>query len=503
MITIKDLRVEFGAKVLFENVNLSIGYGERIGLIGRNGSGKSTFLKVLLGEINPDEGKIDIDDHYTLGYLSQFLNFKFDTLLDEVCSVLEADRVHEAWMGEKILMGLGFSEADLFKSPNEFSGGYQVKINLAKVLLQEPNMLLLDEPTNYLDIYAIRWLGDFLKKWKGELILITHDKSFMDSVITHTVIIHREQLRKIRGSTGKIREQIAKEEEIYETTRLAEEKKRKDVEDWARKFGAKASKAAQAKSRLKQIEKIEVKESLGDIHNLNFRFSHTPFISNTYLIEAKNIYFHYTKEKPLIKDLSFNLKADDKVCVIGKNGNGKSTLLKIISSELQPLNGEISKNQKIKTGYFGQTNISTLNEKLNIIEELETLNKDPNRIGPQLEYSKIRAICTQMMFANEQAYKKISMLSGGEKSRVMLGKIILTPSNLLLLDEPTNHFDIESCESLMEAIKEFEGAVVMVTHNEYFLNNIANKLIVFDGGKTFYFNGTYPQFLEDIGWQEN
>ena len=352
MILVKDVMVEFGANVLFDNVNVTIGYGERVGLIGRNGSGKSTFLKLLLGERKPDEGKVEIENYYTIGYLSQYIQFTKETVLEEICSVLGDDRNHEAWKGEKILMGLGFSVEDMLKDPNEFSGGYQVKLNLAKVLLQEPQMLLLDEPTNYLDIYAIRWLGNFLKKWQGELILITHDRSFMDSVITHTVIIHRKKLRKIKGSTGKIREQISMEEEIYETTRLAEEKKRKEVEDWARKFGAKASKAAAAQSRLKQIEKMEVKTSLDTIHNLDFQFSYSPFVSNNYLIEAKKISFHYDVDKPLIMDLNFNVKADDKICIIGKNGNGKSTLLKIIAGELEPLKGTISISQKAKNWIF-------------------------------------------------------------------------------------------------------------------------------------------------------
>ena len=239
------------------------------------------------------------------------------------------------------------------------------------------------------------------------------------------------------------------------------------------------------------------------IHNLDFKFSYTPFASKDDLIEVKKVSFHYLPEKPLVMDLTFNVKPDDKICVIGKNGNGKSTLLKIIAGEIEPLVGSVSMNPKVKYGYFGQTNVSHLNPNLTIVQELETLNKNPERIGGKLlEIGTIRAICSQMMFNNDLAHKKISVLSGGEKSRVMLGKILLTPSNLLLLDEPTNHFDIESCEALIEAIKEFEGAVVMVTHDEHFLNNIATKLIVFDGGKTFCFDGTYPQFLKEVGWSE-
>ena len=502
MITVKGVSVEFGGNVLFKDVNLTIGNGEKIGLIGRNGSGKSTFLKLLLGEQKADHGEIEIDDYYSIGYLSQYIHFTAATVLDEVIQILPEDREHEAWKGEKILTGLGFTQEDLLKSPNDFSGGYQIKINLAKVLLQEPSMLLLDEPTNYLDIYAIRWLGNFLKKWRSELILITHDRTFMDSVITHTVIIHRGQFRKVKGSTGKIREQIAQEEEIYEITRVAEEKKRKEAEEWIRRFGAKASKAAAAQSRQKQLDKMEVKEVLTAVHNLDFKFSYTPFASKDDLYDVKNLSFHYLPEKPLVMNLSFHVQPNDKICVIGKNGNGKSTLLKLLSGELTPLKGTVNTSPKVKCGFFGQTNVAHLNPNLSIVQELETLNHHPERQGKLLEISTIRAICSQMMFNNDLAHKKISVLSGGEKSRVMLGKILLTPSNVLLLDEPTNHFDIESCESLMDAIQKFEGAVVMVTHDEYFLNNIATKLIVFDGGKTFCFDGSYAQFLKEIGWSE-
>ncbi len=477
-------------------MNLTINPREKIGLIGRNGSGKSTFFKLLLREQQPDSGTIEYDEGYMIGYLNQHIHFTKQTVLEEVTQVLPPEREWEEWKGEKILLGLGFTEENMVEDPNTFSGGNQVKINLAKILLQEPDILLLDEPTNYLDIYAIRWLEGFLKKWKGELILITHDRAFMDSVISHTVIIHRGKFRKIKGATGKIREQIAVEEDIYEKTRVREEEKRKDTEDWIKRFGAKASKAAAAQSRQKQLDKQEERPALTKLDSLNFKFTYVPYGSGN-MVEVQNLGFNFTPEKPLMHNLSFSVNHGDKICVIGKNGNGKSTLLKLIYDELKPLEGTVIVNNKVQCGYFGQTNIEHLHPDNSICQEMETVESEK-----PIEYSTVRRVCAQMMFPGDLAHKKISVLSGGEKSRVMLGKILLSSSNLLLLDEPTNHFDIESCESLMEAIQEFQGAVVMVTHDEHFLKNIANKLVIFDGGRTFIFEGTYESFLSKIGWSE-
>jgi ATP-binding cassette subfamily F protein 3 len=495
MINIQDISVSFGGNVLFEEANFVINYGEKIGLIGRNGSGKSTFMKLLLGKVEPDSGEVDIPSYYSIGYLEQHIHFTHPTVIEEVCSVLDIDRAHEEYKAEQILQGLGFKDEQLMEDPMKLSGGWQIKINLAKVLLKEPSMLLLDEPTNYLDIYSIRWLGEFLKKWEGEVVLITHDRSFMDSIITHTLLIHRNRFRKIPGKTGKIKEQIEMEEEIYEKTRVNEEQKRKVTEDWIKRFGAKASKATQAQSRLKMLEKQEVKLKLKDIGNLDFRFNYKPTNMAGEAFEVKNLSFGYNAQNLLMENLSFKVSPDDKVCIIGKNGNGKSTLLKLIAGELNPISGTISPNNKVEIGYFGQMNMERLDEKRTIVEELET-------VGENIDITSIRRTAAQMLFSGDEAFKKISVLSGGEKSRVMLGKILLTPVNVLLLDEPTNHLDMESSEMLMEAIKEFPGAVLMVTHNEYFLKNVATKLVVFDGGKTFTFTGTYSDFIKQIGWKE-
>lgn len=495
MIKIKDLAISFAGQSIFENVNFILNQGEKIGLIGRNGSGKSTFLKIILNQLEPDEGEVSFPNGYKIGHLAQHIKFTQKTVIDEVCSVLPADREYEGWKGEEILMGLGFSYEEIQKSPQEFSGGYQVKINLAKLLLDEPQMLLLDEPTNYLDIHSVRWLKKFLKDWKGELILITHDRDFMDSVISHTLIIHRGEFRKIPGNTQNVREKIAAEEEIYEKTRANEEKQREKTQEWIDRFKAKASMASRAQSKMKMLEKQGSKEKLEHIATLNFKFNYLEYISKENLLEVSNLNFGYSIENTLIDKLSFKVGIMDKICIIGKNGKGKSTLLKLLTGNLNATSGQIKINPKTQIGYFGQMNIDRLDENLSIYQEMQNS-------APTISQTNVRRVCGNMMFSGTLSNKLISVLSGGEKSRVMLGKILLQPSNLLFLDEPTNHLDMDSCESLARAIKNFEGAVLMVTHDEYFLRQIANKLIIFDNNKTFVFEGGYDDFLEKIGWKD-
>ncbi len=496
MINVKNISISYSGNPIFEEASFVINSGEKIGLIGRNGSGKSTFFKMMLKKLTPNEGSIDIPQGYRMGHLEQHIHFEKPTAIEEVCSILPEDREHEGWKGEKIMLGLGFTEEQMYQDPMQFSGGYQIKVNLAKILLMEPDMLLLDEPTNYLDIYSIRWLGQFLRKWKNELILITHDRAFMDSIITHTLIIHRNNFRKIEGKTNKIIEQIEVEEKIHEDTRIREEKERQKTEDWIKRFGAKASMASRAKSMEKGLEKQEVKMKLSDVKSLSFKFNYLNYGSKDKMMSIKNLSFAYDPAKMLIKDLSFDVHDDDKICIIGKNGNGKSTLLQVLVGNEKPFEGgSISVGEKVEYGYFGQMNVERLNHDQTIVQELE-------QVDSKLDVTTVRRVCASMMFNGDLAFKKIGVLSGGEKSRVMLGKIILTPVNMLLLDEPTNHFDMESSEALMEAIKEFPGAVIMVTHNEYFLRQIATKLIVFDGGKTFCFEGTYDEFLKKVGWAE-
>jgi len=492
MISAENLSKSYARQVLFEDVGFKINPKERVGLVGRNGHGKTTLLKMIVGEETPDTGQIVVPRNYRIGYVRQHLDFTEDTVLREGMKGLPESRKEQHWKVEKVLAGLGFSQEDMQRSPLEFSGGYQVRLNLAKVLVSEPDLLLLDEPTNYLDITSIRWIERFLVSWPRELILITHDRTFMDRIVTHTMGIHRRKVRKIPGDTGKYYSQIAQEEEIYEKTRINDERKRKEVESFIAQFRAKARLVGLVQSRIKNLEKMEKKEKLEKIKTLDFSFRYEPFIGK-YALSAQDLSFSYDPSVELIKDFSITLRPGEKVCIIGPNGKGKTTLLKLLAGSLRPLKGEITQNPKTVTGVFEQTNISTLMDSRTVEEEIISSHSDIDR-------QKARDICGAMMFEGDYALKKIGVLSGGEKSRVMLGKLLATPVNLLLLDEPTNHLDMESNDALLAAIDSFEGAVVMVTHNEMFLHALAERLIIFHRDSIEVFEGGYQRFLDKGGW---
>jgi len=355
-------------------------------------------------------------------------------------------------------------------------------------------MLLLDEPSNYLDITSIRWLERFLSVWPGELLLITHDRSFMDNVVTHVLGIHRRKVRKIEGNTGKYYEQIAAEEEIYEKTRINDERKKKEMDLFIARFRAKARLGGLVQSRIKSLEKMEKREKLETIKTLEFAFAEKPSFQK-YALDVHDLSFAYTPDRPLIRRFSISIGAKDRVFVIGRNGRGKTTLLRLLAGDLEPQSGEISSPQSVAAGYFEQTHISTLAESNTVLEEIGSAD-------PEGDPKRARFIAGGMMFEGDDALKMVRVLSGGEKSRVLLGKLIATPLNLLLLDEPTNHLDIESNDALLEAIDAFDGAVVMVTHNEMFLHGLAERLVVFDNDDIVVYEGGYQRFLDKVGWRD-
>ena len=494
MITVENLSKSFADQVLFEDASFQINPRERIGLVGRNGHGKTTLFRILVGEEQPSTGTITIARNYRIGYVRQHLEFTKDTVLQEGMKGLREEDHHQHWKVEKILAGLGFSPDDMQQHPGTFSGGYQVRLNLAKVLVSEPDLLLLDEPTNYLDITSIRWIEGFLLNWPHELLLITHDRSFMDKLVTHTMGIHRRRVRKITGTTGKYYTQIAQDEEIYEKTRVNDERRQKEVEQFITRFRAKARLANLVQSRVKLLEKMDKRDKLDTIKTLEFSFRSKPFQAK-YAMYVNNLSFSYDPQTPLIKDLSITVNPMDRICVIGKNGKGKTTLLKLLADTLTPHSGTITFSPTITKGVFEQTNIKTLVDSRTVVEEISFSH-------PGLDNQTAWNICGAMMFDDEHALKKISVLSGGEKSRVMLGKLLATPVNLLLLDEITNHLDMESCDALLAALDSFEGAVIMVTHNEMFLHALAQRLIVFQRDGAHVFEGTYQNFLEREGWED-
>ena len=494
MINIENLSKSFGNHILFEQAGFKLNSRERLGLVGRNGHGKTTLLRLICGEEQPDSGNIAIPRQYRIGYVHQTLAFGRNTVLEEGMTGLPDQEKDHHWKVEKILAGLGFSGSDMQRHPTEFSGGYQVRLNLAKILVSEPDLLLLDEPTNYLDINAIRWIERFLNAWSHELILITHDRSFMDQVVTHIVGIHRQRLRKIKGQTQKYYSQIAQDEEIYEKTRINDERRRREIEQFITRFRAKARLANLVQSRIKLLTKMEKHEKLEKIKTLDFSFRALPF-RGKHVLNARNISFAYRRGDPVIKDLNLTINPRDRICVVGKNGKGKTTLLKLLAGVLPPQQGQITYNPNVTLGFFEQTNIKHLLDERTVEEEIQYSS-------PEMDRQVARNVCGAMMFRGDEAFKKISILSGGEKSRVMLGKLLVTPLNLLILDEPTNHLDMESCDALLAAIDNFEGTVILVNHNEMFLHALANRLVVFQNDHIRVYEGSYQYFLDKSGWDD-
>jgi len=328
------------------------------------------------------------------------------------------------------------------------------------------------------------------------LILITHDRSFMDSVTTHTMGIHRKKIKKNSGSTDKYYDQILKQEEIYEKTRINDDKKRKEVERFIDRFRAKARLAGLVQSRIKTLQKRDVNKKLEKIPTLEFSFKSEPF-NPKWMMDVTDLSFSYGTDLPnIIERLNITIVRNDRIGVIGKNGQGKTTFLKLLSSQLTPVDGQVKCHSTLKVGYFEQTNVLQLDPDKSVVDEILSSNV---QCSPQLA----RNISGSLMFEGDMALKKISILSGGEKSRVLLGKILVTPCHMLLLDEPTNHLDIESTDSMLAAIDSFDGSVVIVTHNELFLRTLTNRLVVFDGRKVFIFEGNYQTFLDEVGWKRN
>ncbi|MBF0112058.1 MAG: ABC-F family ATP-binding cassette domain-containing protein [Desulfamplus sp.] len=498
MINIDSISKSYSNQMLLKSASLQINQGEKIGLVGRNGHGKTTLLRMVTGQEEPDSGQIQIPNNYRIGYLTQHIAFSKSTVLEECMLGLNEHEQEHYWKAEKILAGLGFSDDDMNKEPSDFSGGYQVRLTLSKVLVSDPDLLILDEPTNYLDIVSIRWIASFLRAWRREVLLITHDRGFMDSIVTHIAGIHRCAIRKIVGTTSKYYEQIAQDEEIYEKTRLNEEKRIKEMELFITRFRAKARLAGLVQSRVKALNKMDKKDVLQKIDSLEFSFRDKSFAGKK-MMECENITFSYddlSQERALIEDFNITVAPEDRVAIIGKNGKGKTTLLKILSGKLTPNLGKVNYNPGVEIGYFEQTNISSLNSNATVEEEILYSHPDMDR-------QKARNICGAIMFEGDNALKKIAILSGGEKSRVMLGKLLAKPLNVLMLDEPTNHLDMESCDSLVAALDNFNGALLLVTHNEMFLHSLANRLIVFKNGTIEMFEGSYQEFLDKGGWEDD
>ena len=527
MISVENLKVEFGVKPLFQNANFVINDHDKVALVGKNGAGKSTLLKILCGQKQPTEGKISNSSGMTIGYLPQVMILQDDTtVMDEAKKAFSnvikmkekidamnkeltertdyesesyialADKYtqeHDRYLMlggknyeaeiEKVLIGLGFYRSDFERPTSEFSGGWRMRIELAKILLSKPDCLLLDEPTNHLDIESIQWLERFLQQSTKALVLVSHDKAFINNVTNRTLEI---SCGKIIDYKVKYDEYIKLRAERREQQMRAYENQQKEIaeiKDFIERFRYKATKAVQVQSRIKQLEKI-VPIEIDDVDRSAMHLKFPPCLrSGDYPVICDSVSKEYGTHK-VFENVTFTIKRGEKVAFVGRNGSGKSTLIKCIMNEI-PYSGNLKIGHNVQIGYFAQNQAQLLDENLSVFETIDNVAKGDIRL-------KINNILGAFMFGGEASDKKVKMLSGGERSRLAMIKLLLEPVNLLILDEPTNHLDMQSKEVLKNAINEFDGTAIIVSHDRDFLDGSVSKVYEFmDGKVTEYLGGIY------------
>ncbi|MEZ5002102.1 MAG: ABC-F family ATP-binding cassette domain-containing protein [Chitinophagales bacterium] len=538
MIQVSNISIQYGDRVLFKPTSFSIGINERIGLIGKNGAGKSTLLKILSKEVTPQEGAISFPKDYTIGYLRQELpkqgnlsiieeiksgfsevnqlqdrynalqneletreDYETQSYLDliddftkaqERLLLFDADNLDKQI--ELVLMGLGFKRKEFTKSVNTFSGGWRMRIELAKLLLQQPDLLLLDEPTNHLDIHSIIWLEDFLSKYHGAIVLVSHDKSFMNKLANRIMEIELGTVHDYKSGYEKYL--ILKQDRI-EKSIAAFNNQQKEIAQTKRnieKFRAKASKAKFAQSLIKKLERTDMIE-IETEDNSAMRF-HFPEGRRTgdIVVKLKNISKNYG-DKEVLRGEDFELMRGEKVAFIGKNGMGKTTMARIIAGDLAASGGEVSLGYNVEMSYFAQMQSGTLDEEITVLETIDNAATGEMR-------TKVRSLLGAFLFSGEDVEKKVKVLSGGEKSRLALAKLLLAPSNFLLLDEPTNHLDIASKNILKEAIQKYSGAVLIVSHDRDFLEGLTSRTIEFTEDGLVEYLGDINYFLEQNNFDD-
>ena len=537
MISVEGLKVEFGVKPLFQDVSFVVNDRDRIALVGKNGAGKSTMLKILCGMQKPTSGNIAIPADTTLGYLPQVMVLQDNTTVKEEARKAFADntrlkekvermnreltertdyeseeymllverftQAHERWLMiggenyeaeiERTLTGLGFSREDFDRPTSEFSGGWRMRIELAKILLSKPDVLLLDEPTNHLDIDSIQWLEQFLAKSSGTVVLVSHDRAFINNVTNRTLEISCGRAIDYRV---KYDEYVMLRAERREQQLRAYENQQKeiaDIKDFIERFRYKPTKAVQVQSRIKQLEKI-VPIEIDEVDTSALRLKFPPCLrSGDYPIicdEVQKAYGNHT----VFADVTLTIKRGEKVAFVGRNGEGKSTLVKCIMGEI-PFEGSLKVGHNVQIGYFAQNQAQLLDEQLTVFETIDNVAKGDIRL-------RIRDILGAFMFGGEASDKRVKVLSGGERSRLAMIRLLLEPVNLLILDEPTNHLDMQSKDVLKEAIKAFDGTAIIVSHDREFLDGLVTKVYEFGGGKVREHLGGIYDFIRNSSGNE-
>ncbi|RMF27852.1 MAG: ABC transporter ATP-binding protein, partial [Bacteroidetes bacterium] len=532
MLEVSGLQLQFGDRVLFDGVSFALGAQERAGLVGRNGAGKTTLLRIIAGEMSPDAGKVHRPAGSTLGFLHQEMELEggrsvmeetlrafeeakalerrlhkmerqiqtrtdyqspeYQKLLDDYSSAGErfallGGNEMEARAG-RVLRGLGFRQEDFQRPTETFSGGWQMRIELAKMLLRQPDILLLDEPTNHLDIESIIWLENYLCDYPGTVIVISHDKAFLDKVTTRTLEIELGKLYDYKAAYSQYRELRRERKEKQLAAYKNQQKVIAQKERTIQRFMAKATKTRQAQSMQKQLDKMErIEIEAEDEAVMHLRFPPAPR-SGEVVLEAKGLSKSYGRLE-VLQGVEFSLVRGDRVAFVGQNGQGKSTLAKLLVGELEPSAGSVRLGHNVLIGYYAQNQSETLNPALTVLETME--NHAPAEMRP-----RVRTILGAFLFSGEDQEKKVSVLSGGEKARLALACLLLRPFNLLVLDEPTNHLDMRSKEVLKQALLQYDGTLVVVSHDRDFLKGLTHRVVEFREHRLHTFLGDVEAFLQ-------
>ena len=496
MLTIDHLSMEFSSRPVLDDITFLINRKERIALVGKNGAGKTTLLRLIAGEYQPTSGRISKEADLTIGYLPQVMLFNDDrTLREEVMKVrsegvkeLENEGEDARFIAEmdRTIIGLGFERKDFDRPCSEFSGGWRMRIELAKILLRHPDLLLLDEPTNHLDLESIQWLEDFLQTSPSAVLLVSHDRAFIDNVCGRTIEITLGRIYDYNVNYSRFVELRKERHEQQVRAYQNQQKMIQDTEEFIERFRYKATKAVQVQSRIKQLEKLERLEvDLEDTSRLNLRFPPAPRSGDFPLI-IEDLRKDFG-EHNVFHDVTFTIRRGDKAAFVGKNGEGKTTLVKCIMGQLDYL-GTLKIGHNVKIGYFAQNQAALLNENLTVFETIDYVAVGDIR-------TKIRDILGAFMFGGEASEKKVKVLSGGERSRLAMIRLLLEPCNLLILDEPTNHLDMQSKDILKAALQDFNGTLICVSHDRDFLNGLVTKVYEFGGGRVKEHLGGIYDFL--------
>ncbi len=524
MISVSNISYFIGGRALYENASMFIKPNDKIGLIGLNGRGKSTLLKLIDGELTLDAGSISKSGDCTIGFLNQdLLSYQSDDSILTVAmgafkEVVDIERQIEVVIkkleteysdnlvdklsklqekyehlggytiqskAEEVLEGIGFATADLHRPLREFSGGWRMRVMLAKLLLEKPSLLMLDEPTNHLDLPSIEWVENYLRNYDGAVLVVSHDRTFLDNVITKTVDVTQQQLVTYEGNYSYYLQEKELRQEIQQNAYENQQQKIRQTERFIERFRAKATKSKQVQSRVKALERMDMIEEVVDdtaAVNFKFKFNQQP---GRFIVTLNNVSKAYGPLE-ILKNTSVAIERGDKIALIGANGKGKSTLLRIISNT-EPVDGERVIGYNVIQAFYAQHQLESLHVENEILEELK-------QAGSGKSEQELRGVLGCFLFSDEDVFKKIKVLSGGEKSRVALAKTLISEANFLLLDEPTNHLDFISENILIQALQQYKGSFVVVSHNRHFISQIANKIWYIEDKKIKEYPGTYDEY---------